>query len=364
MRYVEIAEVRRNPEQNPKTSINAILQDYLNQAEQFPGAPISNLFVSFTNLPKLGINPRSEYTTPNGIYAYPVNFVMSKTKLSRSMNVLPFAGSSPWANIFRVNPDANIIVLQNVSKAMLESYIALIKQNLLPKLGIEDNRFGFGIMLSDVEAQALTPGEVLWRITGELGSSMSENAPVGWNAVCRSLGIDGFIDLGSGIIHPAERTQAVFFKSTDDVIQMIDRVANKYSPDRVKARQDAGGNYKGIAQNTRRLVRNIVAGNSEKTAVQKISELAPLDIKYLAYSPKNIRLAILKDKPQLLLRLAMSRKNYVVDSDEVLAAINNQQKRYEEFQQTKLANFLHPNERERLKNMGYNFALSYEGVKL
>ena len=363
MRYVEIAEARRNPEQNPKTSINVILQDYLNQAEQLPGTSISNLFVSFTKLPKLGINPRSEYNTPNGIYAYPVNFVMSKTKLSRSMNVLPFAGGSPWANIFRVNPDANVIVLQQVSAAMLESYIALIKQNLLPKLGIEDNRFGFGIMLSDVEAESSTPGEVLWRITGELGALIAENAPVAWNAICRSLGIDGFIDLGSGIIHPAEKTQAVFFKSTDDVIQMIDRVANKYSPDWVKTRQQSGENYKSIGQSARRLVNSIVAGNTEKVAVQKISELAPLDIKYLAYSPKNIRLAVLKEKPQLLIRLAITRKNYVVDSDEVLAAINNQQKRYEEFQQTNLVKFLHPNDRERLKNMGYDFTPSYQKAK-
>ena len=43
--------------------------------------------------------------------------------------------------------------------------------------------------------------------------------------------------------------------------------------------------------------------------------------------------------------------------------MDNQQKRYEEFQQTKLASFLRPNDRERLKNMGYDFTPSYEKTK-
>lgn len=358
MRYNEFTEARKNSERNPKTAINSVLQDYLNQAEKLPGTSISNLFVSFTKLPKLGINPKSGYNTPNGIYSYPVDYVIAKTGLTKSMDVLPFAGDSPWANIFSVNSDANIIVLQKVTKAMLESYIALIKQNLLPKLGIEDNRYGFGIMLSDVEAQTSIPGEVLWRITGELGAIMAENASVGWNAVCRSLGIDGFIDLGDGIIHPSEKTQAVFFKGTSDVIELIDRVANKYSPYWIANRKKAGEKYQTIRQNTGSLVRNIVAGNSVDAAVKKLAELAPYDIKYLAYSPKNIRLAILKQKPDLLLRLAVTRSNYKVDDDEVLAAINNTPIRYKEFQQTNLKKFIKPNDLERLKNMGYDFSIS------
>ena len=365
MKVTDIIEARKNPELNPKTSINAVLQDYLNQAEKLPGVSLSNLFVSFTKLPKLGINPRSEYNTPIGIYAYPVDFVMSKTKLSRSMNVLPFAGGSPWANIFRVNPDANVIVLQQVSAAMLESYIALIKQNLLPKLGIEDNRFGFGIMLSDVEAESSTPGEVLWRITGELGALMSENAPVGWNEVCRSLGIDGFIDLGAGIIHPAEKTQAVFFKATRDVIELLDREANKYSPDVMTTRKNFGKTYHDLRKSTSNWIKTQVKNYSPQEAAKRIEALANSDIKYLVYSPKNIRLEILKNNPTFLKRLAGARITRKLDRDEVIAAINNDPKRYEQIQQLNLRKNLSKNDLDYLNNIGYDFiTLPWDRIKL
>jgi hypothetical protein len=357
-------EARRNPEQNPKTSINAVLKKYLDQAEQLPGVPLSNLFVSFTQIEKLGINPQSEYSTPIGIYAYPVDYVISKTKKNKTMDELPFTGHMPWANIFRVNPKANIIVLQQVTNATLDLYIDRIKKELLTDLGIKDNWFGFGRLLRSVKSMSNSPGQILWAITGRLGDSKSINGPVGWNEVCRNLGIDGFIDLGDGIIHPNEPTQAVFFKSTDDVIQMLDRVDNKYSPNWIAGKQQAGEKIKAVKQNTRRLVLSILAGNPMDVAVKKLLDLAPYDIKYLVYVPKNIRLEILKRNPDLLLRLAVTRTNHQVDADEVLAATNSNPDQFAKFQQTFIAKWMHPNDRERLKNMGYDFTPLYEGVKL
>ena len=35
-----------------------------------------NLFVSFTTVDKLGINPQSHYDTPLGIYSYPAEFIV------------------------------------------------------------------------------------------------------------------------------------------------------------------------------------------------------------------------------------------------------------------------------------------------
>lgn len=364
MRYVEIAEARRNPEQNPKTSINAILKKYLDQAEQLPGVSLSNLFVSFTKVEKLGVNPQSKFSTPIGIYAYPVDYVMAKTKKNKTMDELPFAGDSPYANIFRVNPDANIIVLQQVTNATLDLYIDRIKKELLPELGIKDNWLEFGRILRSVKSMSISPGQVLWSITGRLGDSKSVSGPVGWNSVCLDLGIDGFIDLGDGIIHPGEPTQAVFFKSTEDVIQMLYRADNKYSPDWITGKQKAGERIKTVKQNTRRLVLSILAGNPADIAVKKLLDLAPYDIKYLVYVPKNIRLEMLKQNPNLLLRLAVTRTNHRVDADEVLAATNSDPERFEQFQQTFIPKWMHPNDRERLKNMGYDFTPSYQKAKL
>lgn len=357
MRYNEFTEARKNPELNPKTSINAVIQDYLNQAEKLPGTSISNLFVSFTKLPKLGINPKSEYSTPNGIYAYPADYIVSRTNQTQTMNKLPFAGASPWANIFRVNPNANIIVLQNVTKAMLENYIERIKKELLPELGIEDNRYGFGKMLRDVEMESSSKGQILWAIIGRVGQSMSENEPVGMNAAYRRLGIDGVIDLGAGIIHSAEPTQAVFFKGTSDVIELLDRVANKYSPDLMSTRKDFGQKYAELSKTTINYINSVVKNYSPQEAARRIANLAHSDISYLLYSPKNIRLEILKNNPTFLKRLASARVTRKLDRDEVLAAINNDPTRYKEFQQINLRKNLSKVDLDYLKSKGYDFTI-------
>ena len=50
MKVYQITEARRNPEQNPKVSINQEIDDYV--AEENEPA-----YVSFTTVDKLGINP-------------------------------------------------------------------------------------------------------------------------------------------------------------------------------------------------------------------------------------------------------------------------------------------------------------------
>ena len=76
MHIKEIVEARKNPELNPKESVNKQLKDlYDATTDTIPGSNIKNLFVSFTDLDKLGINPTSRYNTPIGIYAYPAEYV-------------------------------------------------------------------------------------------------------------------------------------------------------------------------------------------------------------------------------------------------------------------------------------------------
>ena len=61
MRYFEIIEARRNPEQNPKISVNEYIRRAVASAQPLSNTGFKNLFVSFTKLPKLGINPQSHY---------------------------------------------------------------------------------------------------------------------------------------------------------------------------------------------------------------------------------------------------------------------------------------------------------------
>ena len=47
----EILEARKNPEQNPKISVNEYIEQALARAEPLGDTNFKNLFVSFTGLP-------------------------------------------------------------------------------------------------------------------------------------------------------------------------------------------------------------------------------------------------------------------------------------------------------------------------
>lgn len=102
MRIREITEARKNPELNPKTSINDIIIAATDKTTS-DIAGIKNLFVSFTAIDKLGINPKSTYATPLGIYSYPAEYVAELAAAGQDMDqTVPFAGGQPFVNLFSV----------------------------------------------------------------------------------------------------------------------------------------------------------------------------------------------------------------------------------------------------------------------
>lgn len=54
-----------------------------------------DLYASFTNVDKLDINPMSKFDTPLGIYAYDLDYV-----LSRGIKNLPYANDRNYINVF------------------------------------------------------------------------------------------------------------------------------------------------------------------------------------------------------------------------------------------------------------------------
>jgi hypothetical protein len=61
----------------------------------------SNIFGSFTAIPKLGINPQTKYNTPVGVYSYPVDYILDQ--VSGDIFDVPFAGKMPYLHIFSVS---------------------------------------------------------------------------------------------------------------------------------------------------------------------------------------------------------------------------------------------------------------------
>ena len=64
----KIYEARSNPGQNAKLSGHPAAVKFLQ------GKDLNRYGVSMTSIPKLGINPGSNYNTPVGIYFYPAEF--------------------------------------------------------------------------------------------------------------------------------------------------------------------------------------------------------------------------------------------------------------------------------------------------
>lgn len=246
MKLLELFEARKNPEQNPKVSVNRQIYDALRSARGDTIAGIENMFVSFTEVDKLGVNPQSRYRTPLGIYAYPARYVMKEAGSSLSMDAsLPFAGDQPYANIF--NAVGNIVNVATMTSGESVDYCRKVA-DLWAKVS-EDVDAEFSDVISDASTYAkfaAFSGGRFWYVTRVaaqklFGPKWGLSVPVAWNKLFRSIGIDGVVDYtdngGYGIIHTAEPSQAVFFSIA--AVGKVQRVDNKYS----KAGMDVRAEY-------------------------------------------------------------------------------------------------------------------------
>lgn len=228
-------EVRSNARLNPKVSINSVVKQEYDNAEELQ-IGIKNSFVSFTKIEKLGINPNSKYNTPLGIYCYPSEFVLNRTgdDNERPMSVLPFAGKSPYGNIFGVS--GNIIRIDRLKENQFNGIIKQLSDLFDSKYrDVEKINETFNEAQDESYHYARHEeynGGRLWYIlmtmAYHIGRARGVKAPIMWNKLFRDIGIDCVVDMGIGIIHEAEPTQAVIFKLS--AIKNNVRIDNKYSP--------------------------------------------------------------------------------------------------------------------------------------
>ena len=234
-------------------------------AETGDGKPM--YYMTFTKINKVGINPGSQYKTPNGIYTYPLTKQIYELLAAGN---LPFAQEQPYVSILepedRDSLAYNDMGDQEYQEAVLSLYngevsrmwISTISKKVYDyKIAIDIKNASGGSLRGDgevdpytypqikallptykkftEEAKYKTPFGKLWNIT----RNFSEGNPNIWSAIWRALGYDGAVDLGMGTIHPAEPTQAVFF--TRDAIEVKDTFVNTLTPNDIRRR--AGKDY-------------------------------------------------------------------------------------------------------------------------
>ena len=232
MKICELLEGRNNPKLNPKISAYQVIADRLKNTNDKIG-DVTNLFVSFTEINKLGINPRSKWFTPLGIYAYPAEYIKIQVNSeTEDMSELPFAGDAPYVNLFEVqgniiqidsisNSDANIYY-KKIADVYAKAYISNQENS-----GSRGQKWKTAVdevekIIHDSRNEALnreSEGGYFWYVTmkvaalyaNELGITGRRRNPIAWNKLFRKIGIDGFVDSGKGIIHTSEPTQGLFF---------------------------------------------------------------------------------------------------------------------------------------------------------
>lgn len=182
-----------------------------------------NMFITFVNIEKLGINPQSQHTsTPVGIYAYPLReiYEMMENKM------VPFASDRKYICVFEAQ--GTIVDLQKYSHDDYERDVGELAEQW--HLLSQDNEdFAMSMLVSweeEMLARYSSPGEALWRlvsrVAGRAERLYDKDSMIISNSIYRKLGYDGFLDINGSIIHAHEPTQAVFMtKSACRVVEFL-----------------------------------------------------------------------------------------------------------------------------------------------
>lgn len=86
----ELLESRRNPDQNQKLSAFERLKKYKGR---------NDIFVTYTAINKVGINPMNDFNTPTAIYTYPLNQMWKIIEREKSAKAVPYAGNRKYIQV-------------------------------------------------------------------------------------------------------------------------------------------------------------------------------------------------------------------------------------------------------------------------
>lgn len=186
-----------------EVSKEQIEQEFNQTAEKLWKTGDPNILIHFSDLPTtFGINPKSTWMTPLGIYGYPIAYFSLND--IKTLNV-PYAAERKYVWFFRFkNPDKVWILNKNpelsnhIKQQLLKYYGKELTEDYLVFSGVLDEKefdaWFLNFSITDKDLFYLTN-----RITG--------NKPARWTKFFIDAGIDGVIDEGEGIIHKNEPTQ-------------------------------------------------------------------------------------------------------------------------------------------------------------
>jgi len=243
-----LQDARRNPELNPKVGAYEFLLQYKDDPD---------VYISFTDLDKIGINPRTRFATPLGIYTYPLKeFWREYVGTSHTIiaDAAPFAGNADYINVIKIKNSAKKNFLYNMEtdytdamyfrdmKILKRKYDGQVDVDSIIQRAIHDAKESSMIMhmwnVTRYLAYALKTKQSVDKVNVDL--AFNPRFALKWSHILfKDLGYKGFADRTfKGYIHENEPMQAVFLDPTSYTV--IERIVNKdYMIDPIKGTESA-----------------------------------------------------------------------------------------------------------------------------
>ena len=203
---MNVNEARSNPHLNPKLTFSQLVHErYKSALNQGVGkvAGTTNLFLSFSHIEKLGINPHpvDEDDTPSGVYAYPIEYVIEEIGNNGSSIDLPYAGHFKYVNFFSLR--GNVYDVNNTPVNVQQEVINNCKEILKMTSSWEY------IQPESLDFQERNWFIILVEYSRGLASVLKTKPAVAMNKILKVSGVDALIDFGKSTIHVNEPVQAV-----------------------------------------------------------------------------------------------------------------------------------------------------------
>jgi hypothetical protein len=304
-----LAELRRNPAQNPKISIAKQMRADLRDRSPLEGTEFLNRWLHMSDILKLGINPRASYgsehdpklATPLAIYAFPAEYGLKVTGDQEDLWDLPYGGDRKYAHVFSYGGPQGfpaVLDLQDIERDEAEE---LLEQMGVPKKFWDPvpGMGAGGLLWSASRRWAFDQAPPRTSGTQNPQDRTVAPAAVQWTGLLRSAGIRMVIDR-RGIVFPDEPLQMLFFDLGDLSDHQI--LLNRYSERKQQKSRREGeirSSQPGRAHNSNipRWREVIARGQAEE-----IADAAPGP-----WNPRSLKVyaALLRDKDRsLALRVA------------------------------------------------------------
>ena len=290
-----LSEKRKGGEKNPKIHYTQMLEKYINR---------DDIYVSFTHLVKAGINPNSSYSTPLGVYCFPLKKSAEFYGKTNGIINFPFASDRPY--IFILKEKANIKKLDISKYTSSDGEKDIAKLIEIYKDKIENIKDYVETAKQYTNFRGLGVG-VFWYFCKMLSENLhGSKSAINWNKILRKdLGYGLVIDEKHGVIHNNEKCQAFFTDSSQfNIINYLDNPdPSDQSSEAEWKSAKSKRNYKG---NSTKINWQILANDfNAATRFIKTRNTTATELENLLYLTKDTRKMV-----DLILKTKRSRLEY------------------------------------------------------